>query len=111
MSEIMKTAYLEFIRLLEAGSFFEAHEALEVLWFPIRHGDHPEKNLLRGLINASVSFELIRRGRPQAARRVWRTYKKYLALIESFAGENRPLYDACVVAVENVYKEFEDIYG
>lgn len=106
----MKTAHQEFIDLLYKDHFFEAHEVLERIWFPIRKSGHPEKNILRGIINASVSFELIKRGRPDAAKRVWQTYLKYRPMIESCTSANRPYYEEIAKAIETIYKKFEDIY-
>jgi len=107
----MKFAHKQFIECLEAGRFFEAHEVIEHIWFPIRKTDHPEKDIMRGIINASVSFELIKRGRPEAARRVWQTYQKYRPLIETCASANRDYYRKIARTIESVYKKFEDIYG
>lgn len=107
----MKSAYKQFIEYLQTDRFFEAHEVIEHIWFPIRKENHPEKNILRGLINASVSFELIKRGRPHAARRVWQTYLKYRPLIERCTSPNRPYYEEVADTIETIYKKFEDIYG
>jgi hypothetical protein len=107
----MKFAHKQFIEYLERGHFFEAHEVIEHIWFPIRKENHPEKNILRGIINASVSFELIKRGRPQAAKRVWQTYLKYRPLIGQCTSANRQYYEAIAKTIATVYKKFEDIYG
>lgn len=107
----MRSAHKEFIDLLNTNRFFEAHEVLERIWFPIRHSDHPEKQLLRGLINASVSFELIKRGRPEAAARVWLTYLKYRDRILESALPDASYYRKMARAVDSVHKKFEDIYG
>ena len=107
----MKFAHKQFIECLETGRFFEAHEVIEHIWFPIRKTDHPEKDIMRGIINASVSFELIRRGRPEAARRVWKTYLKYRPLIEKCESSNQNYYREIARTIESVYKKFEEIYG
>jgi len=107
----MQRAHKAFIALINRHDFFEAHEVLERIWFPIRHSDHPEKNILRGLINASVSFELIRRGRPEAAGKVWKTYLKYRPLIALCTSPNREYYEKIADAIEEVYTEFEEFYG
>jgi hypothetical protein len=49
----------KYIEHLENSRFYEAHEALEHRW---RYETDPElKLLLKGLINASVAFEIKRR--------------------------------------------------
>lgn len=89
MTAVAARAFLECI---ESGRYFEAHEVFELFWFPRRFEHDDEVRLLKGFINASVSFELMRRGRPQAAQRVWNTYLKYRPLLESLSGEMRPAY-------------------
>jgi len=70
-----------FLRLLEQKKFFEAHEALEEYWFPRRFEEKNEVKLLKGLINAAVSFELIQRGRIKQSKKVWMNYLKYRQLL------------------------------
>ena len=67
----------DFLLSLKERRFYDAHEALEALWFPRRFEKSGEVQLLKGLINAAVSFELIRKGRPDASERAWKTYLKY----------------------------------
>ncbi|WP_457598173.1 DUF309 domain-containing protein [Hydrogenimonas sp.] len=76
----MKAAYREFIRLIEAGRYYEAHEVLEELWYPRRFEKEAEVLLIKGYINASTAFELARRGRLEAAHRTWGVYLKYRPL-------------------------------
>ncbi len=67
----------EFMKCLDEERFYDAHEALEALWFPRRFEKSSETNLLKGYINAAVSFELIKRGKEDSARRVYNNYLKY----------------------------------
>jgi hypothetical protein len=99
----MKNASEKFIQCLKNEEYFDAHEALEEIWFPIRLSNHPEKNMIRGLINAAVSFELHKRNRPDPSKRVFATYQKYLSLIESCHSENRVYYDACIKQIEETF--------
>lgn len=78
-------AFSDYERFLKSELFFEAHEALEVLWFPRRFEDSYEVRLLRGFINAAVSFELIKRGKIEASKKPWSTYLKYLPLMDKIA--------------------------
>jgi len=61
--------------------FYDAHEALEELWFPRRFEDNNEVKLLKGFINAAVSFELMKRGRKEQRSKVWANYLKYRQLL------------------------------
>ncbi len=67
----------EFVACIEEERFYDAHEVLEELWFPRRFEKCIEIELLKGFINAAVSFELIKRGRMAQSRRVWANYLKY----------------------------------
>ena len=59
-------ALAEFVRLYRAGRFFDAHEALEVVW---RRSREPRMLLLQGLIQLAVAFEHQRRGNHHGALR------------------------------------------
>ena len=66
-----------FISCIEEERFYDAHEALEELWFPRRFEEDAEVKLLKGFINAAVSFELKKRGREKQSQKVWANYLKY----------------------------------
>lgn len=70
-----------FIQNIEHGNFYEAHEDLELLWYPRRFEQSDEVKLLKGFINASVSFELNKKGKKEQAKKVWQTYLKYEKLL------------------------------
>lgn len=91
-----------FIRCLGEGSYFEAHTMLEEIWFPRRFEGSDEIKLLRGFINASVSFELRRRGRFEAAARVWKTYLKYLPILARIESGYCAGYREMAAAIETV---------
>ena len=74
----------EFIKEINAARYFEAHETLEKIWFPRRFEDDDEMKLIKGFINAAVSFELMKRGRPDSSERVWKNYEKYKILLKTF---------------------------
>ncbi|MFT7860467.1 MAG: DUF309 domain-containing protein [Sulfurimonas sp.] len=67
----------EFVKCIDEERFYDAHEVLEALWFPRRFEKCYEIELLKGFINAAVSFELIKRGRIPQSKRVWANYLKY----------------------------------
>jgi hypothetical protein len=71
-----------FIDDIKNDKFHEAHEDLENYWRTIRKTDHPLKNLCKGFINGATAFELIRRGKDDGARTLWKTHQKYLPLMQ-----------------------------
>jgi hypothetical protein len=71
----------EFQACLREERFYDAHEVLEELWFPRRFEDNNEIKLLKGFINAAVSFELFKRGRRKQSKKVWYNYLKYRQLL------------------------------
>lgn len=79
-----ETLINEFIVCINETRYYDAHETLEKIWFPRRFEKTPEMNLIKGFINAAVSFEVIKRGRPKSARKVWETYEKYIVLLGGF---------------------------
>lgn len=71
----------EFILCLDEKRFYDAHEILEEIWFVRRFEKSNEVRLLKGFINAAVSFELRKRGRKKQSQKVWANYLKYRQLI------------------------------
>lgn len=71
----------EFKTCLNEERYYDAHEALEEVWFPRRFEKSNEVKLLKGFINASVSFELIKLGREKQSGQVWMNYLKYRQLM------------------------------
>ena len=83
MNDDLEGALEEYLRLMEAKEYFEAHEVLEEAWHPLRLADHPLKNLVKGFINGAVSFEHLKRNRKNAdkkARRVMASYERHICL-------------------------------
>jgi len=70
-----------FVKCLEEERFYDAHEALEEAWYPRRFEDSNEVKLLKGFINASVSFELYKKGKNKQSKKVWMNYLKYRQLL------------------------------
>lgn len=90
--------YLDrFIAYLEDALFFEAHEVLEEFWFPRRFEDSDEIKIARAFINASVSFELHKRGKIEASKRVWLNYTKYQDLIAK-----HPIYTDTAILIAKI---------
>ena len=91
-----------YIRCLHEERFYDAHEALEEIWFARRFEDNAEIKLLKGFINAAVSFELIKRGRKEASAKVWNNYLKYKPLLESFDSFFTPSYHKIKCEIEKI---------
>lgn len=90
-----------FVQSLEEGRYYDAHEDLEALWFPRRFEEEDEVKLWKGFINAAVSFELIKKGRLKPSETPWRTYLKYLALLEGLETEHKHIYVTMVQLIQN----------
>ena len=71
----------EFKLCIDEKRYYDAHEALEELWFTRRFEECNELKLLKGFINAAVSFELIKRQRVKPSQKAWATYLKYRPLL------------------------------
>ncbi len=67
-SEDLETALKRYCELLEAGEYFEAHEVLEEAWHPLRRRNDPLSGAVKGLINAAIAFEHLKRDRPKSRR-------------------------------------------
>lgn len=95
----------EFVVCINEARYYDAHEALEEIWFPRRLEDDSEIKLLKGFINAAVSFELIKRGRRASSDRVWENYEKYSVLLGSFESEHNSSYAALSRLMEETRAE------
>ncbi len=69
-------------QLILEHKFFEAHEVLELFWFPRRKEKGKEVLIIKGFINAAVAFELKKRERVTPSLKVWQTYKKFSNYID-----------------------------
>jgi len=91
----------EFINCLDEQRYFDAHEALEAVWFPRRFEDNNEVKLLKGFINAAVSFELAKKGRNPSRQRVWKNYIKYKNLLPKIDSIHLKQYHQIAQYIEN----------
>jgi len=73
----LEDALKNYLELLKKEEYFEAHEALEEAWHPLRKANHPLKNLAKGLINGAICFEHLKRNRADSKR-------KALSVLKSF---------------------------
>jgi len=73
----LKYALHTYLTLLENREYFDAHEILEEAWHTLRKKDHPQKNLIKGLINAAVAFEHIKRNKEDSKRKAMTVLKSF----------------------------------
>jgi hypothetical protein len=71
---------IKFKELIVSQKFYEAHELLEVYWFANRHDKSCEVRVIKGFINAAVSFELFQRGKVSQSDKVWQNYLRLVVL-------------------------------
>ncbi len=96
----MKNRITKYLKLLDEERFYDAHEVLEEYWYPKRFEECDEVKLVKGLINAAVSFELVKKGRLQASKKVWRNYLKYRSLLYKVVSKDYNEYHRAVRAVD-----------
>jgi hypothetical protein len=96
-----------FIECLKQERFYDAHEALEALWFPLRKNPSDEVKLLRGYINASVSFELYKKGRFAPSEKVWKNFTKYQLLIDMMPLKHQVYYKNALIQILKIRKNIE----
>jgi hypothetical protein len=90
----LKDALDKYILALDKREYFLAHEILEEAWHPLRISKSPLANLLKGMINASIAFEHIKRDRAKAKSKAQKVIKAY----DRYKGIDKIIYK----------KEFED---
>jgi len=95
-----------FIQNLRNKNFYDAHEDLEVLWYERRFEESDEVRFLKGLINASVCFELYKKGKTEQAKKVWNNYLKYRDLIEGIDSAYKDKYLLIIDEIERIKKSF-----
>lgn len=92
----------EFILCLDEQRYYDAHEALEEIWFPRRFEGSDEMSLLKGFINASVSFELRKKGKLPQSKKVWKNYIKYRPLLYKVSSPFLNQYHATARHIEKI---------
>ena len=111
---IVAEALTDYLEMMERGAYFEAHERLESVWYPMRKEKSDLAYVLKGLINAAVAFEHLKRGRPQAAERaarVIRAYDRYESLCNERFSRISAFEKACsiVKSLKRSHKELFDV--
>ena len=81
--------------------FYDAHETLELLWFPLRFKENDEVKLIKGLINALVSLELRKKNKETPSLKVWKNYLKYRPLLYKITSPHLNQYHQIARHVES----------
>jgi hypothetical protein len=103
----MKNKIEEFRKCLGEKRYYDAHESLEEAWFPRRFEDDDEVRLLKGFINASVSFELHKRGKIKQSKKVWLNYLKYRQLLFKVQTQELNEYYQLSLYIEKIKKDMK----
>ncbi len=90
--------------LLDRDLFYEAHEALEEIWFPLRFEQDDEVRLIRAYINAAVSFELVKRGREKSGLKPWGFFNRHKGLITKASDLHKSQYTLIYEAIMKTQK-------
>jgi len=108
-NEDLAGALRNYLELLERGEYYEAHEVLEEAWHPLRRRRDERRNLAKGLINAAVAFEHLRRDRPKSRRvaaQAIAAYRRYRPLCRKSI-EEFELFESCCLKVESLCERWE----
>jgi len=101
----MREALLVLIGDIENARYYDGHENLETYWHTIRKTEHPLKNLVKGFINGITAYELVRRGKKDAAHRVWNTHVKWRERLMVEGIENYDLFIQADLMLEQLHHE------
>jgi hypothetical protein len=112
MNHDLKGALEAYLVLLEKEAYFDAHEVLEEAWHPLRLQKDPLAHLLKGLINAAITFEHIKRAKKNTkdkAQRVIASYERYkhLATAETL---HYSLFTKAIVEIETLKIRHKEIF-
>ena len=113
MNEDLEGALRKYLRLLDAQEYFEAHEVLEEAWHPLRLSSHPLQFLVKGLINAAISFEHVKRNRknmPSKARRTIASYERYKAEATPLIAHSALFIEACE-KIERLKIRYREVFA
>jgi len=102
----LEGALKSYLKLLDETEYFEAHELLEEAWHTLRKQKHPLKNLVKGLINAAICFEHLKRNRKDSFRKattVLNSFERHKHLCTSTI-EYFELFDESCKKIEKLKK-------
>ena len=113
MNDDLEGALKNYMKLIDKEEYFEAHEVLEEAWHPLRLKKDPLANLAKGLINAAIAFEHIKRNRDNVknrAQRVIVSYERHKHLCVETITYYSLFKEACekIEALKHKYKHIFD---
>ena len=83
-----------YYHLLKSEEYFEAHEVAEELWHILRKSDDFASGYFKGLINAAIALEHLKRDKPKSKRVAVRAYESYLKrCIDDNLFDNAEMYN------------------
>ena len=94
----------KFTNLINERFYYAAHEELEKLWFPIRKNRDNYSLLLKGFINAAVSFEIYRRNKFEQSEKIYLVYKKYVTKERIDKVYNNDKFKKLKLFIDNYYQ-------
>jgi len=106
MNEDLAGALKAFSLLLEEERYFDAHEVLEEAWHPLRLQKDPLAPLLKGMINAAIAFEHLKRNRDNAqskAKKVMTSYLRHRGVFSPSIRETA-LFSVAIKQIETLRK-------
>ena len=112
MNDDLEGALKSYLKLMDEGEYFEAHEVLEEAWHPLRLADHPLKNLVKALINGAVSFEHLKRNRTDSerkAQRVMASFERHKGLYHDKIAYAELFKEACL-KIETLKSEYPEVF-
>ena len=108
MNENLEEALERYLKLMDEEAYFEAHEVLEEGWHPLRLRDDPLANLAKGLINAAICFEHIKRDKKNAhkkAQKVLASFERHKHLC-SKGIDHEDLFRLAIEKIESLKEEY-----
>lgn len=102
-------ALREYLALLKQERYFDAHEVLEEAWHILRRDNDSMTNCFKGLINASIALEHLKRNKAKSKRVAQLAYDSYIKRSQSnnICNEIEIIYEIKYF-IENRYREMRD---
>ena len=108
----LEDALQSYLILLEKEDYFEAHEALEEAWHPLRISKDPMRHVVKGFINGAICFEHLKRNRKNAninAKKVIQSYERYKHLRYE-AESHRELFNKAYYKIESLKVKHKEVF-
>ena len=108
----LEDALVEYLSLLEKEEYFDAHEALEEAWHPLRQSQNPMRHVVKGFINGAISFEHLKRNRKNSqinAQKVILSYERYKHLRYE-TGEYKELFGRAYQKIESLKSKHSEVF-